>query len=227
MTETTCRAENNLSLYRIFLVLLLLGCTVFLLQSVTGTTRIPIKKPLAHFPTVLDEWHRESSHASSQSVVEMLGVDDYIEYNYRAPLLPLVNLYAAFYESVGTGGGYHSPKNCLPGGGWGIDAVKTVEIVPRGGRSPVKVTEMIIRNRNDYQVVVYWYQNRGRIIHSEYWEKMYQVIDAVVLGRRDGTFVRLLAPVAGNDIQKTTQVLHQFAGLAIAELDNILPGREL
>ena len=136
-------------------------------------------------------------------------------------------MYAAFYESVGTGGGYHSPKNCIPGGGWGIDSVKTVEVVPKGARTPVRVTEMVIRNRNEYQVVLYWYQNRGRIIASEYWEKIYQVVDAVVMGRRDGTFVRLLAPVANNDIQKTEQLLQQFASLVLPELNNFLPGRDL
>ena len=227
MIEIACLAKNKISLYRVVLVLLLLGCTAFLLQGVTGTVRTPIKKPLAKFPTTLGEWQVTSSHESSEAVVKMLGVDDYIEYNYTAPSLPPVNFYAAFYESVGTGGGYHSPQNCIPGGGWGIDVVKTVEIVPKGAQEPVKITGMIIRNRNEYQVVMYWYQNRGRIIHSEYWEKIYQVLDAVVLGRRDGTFVRLLAPVVNNDIQATEQALQQFAGLALTELDNFLPGRKL
>ena len=224
---TVCRAANTLSLYRTFLVLCLLGCTLFLLQGVTGTVRTPIKQSLAHFPTTLGEWRAVSSRASSRAVVEMLGVDDYIEYNYTAPLLPSVNFYAAFYESVGTGGGYHSPQNCIPGGGWGIDAVKMVEVVPKGAQSPVTVAEMIIRNRNEYQVVLYWYQNRGRIIASEYREKLYQVFDAIVMGRRDGAFVRLLAPVVNNDMQKTEQALQQFAALALAELDNFLPGRKL
>lgn len=227
MTEIASRAANTLSLYRTLLVLFLLGCTLFLLQGVTGTVRTPIKQSLAHFPTTLGEWRAVSSHASSRAVVEMLGVDDYIEYNYTAPLLPSVNFYAAFYESVGTGGGYHSPQNCIPGGGWGIDAVKMVEVVPKGAQSPVTVAEMIIRNRNEYQVVLYWYQNRGRIIASEYREKLYQVFDAIVMGRRDGAFVRLLAPVVNNDMQKTEQALQQFAALALAELDNFLPGRKL
>ncbi|MCL2790713.1 MAG: EpsI family protein [Desulfobulbus sp.] len=227
MTETTYRAENNISLYRVLVVLLLLGCTAFLLQGVTGTVRTPIKKSLTKFPTTLGQWQEVSSHESLPGVVAMLGVDEYIEYNYTAPLLPPVNFYVAFYESVGTSGGYHSPKNCMPGGGWGIDAVKTVEIIPRGAQSPVNLTEMIIRNRDEYQVVLYWYQNRGRIIASEYWEKIYQVFDSIVMGRRDGTFVRLLAPVVDKDIQKTEQALQQFASLALTELDDFLPGRNL
>ncbi len=154
----------------------------------------------------------------------MLGMSDYIEYNYTAPHLPPVNFYVAFYESVGTGGGYHSPKNCLPGSGWGIDSVKTLQIHPANRPKPVTVATMVIRNRNAYQVVVYWYQNRGRIIHSEYKEKVHQVIDAVLNQRRDGAFVRLIAPAPDGNIQQTEAALGAFASQAMAELDNFLPG---
>ena len=225
MTSSASLTENNISLHRVLIVLILLGGTFFLLQGASGTVRTPIKQSLARFPTTLGDWKAMSSRESTEAVIKMLGVDDYIEYNYAATGMSSVNFYAAFYESVGTGGGYHSPKNCIPGGGWGIDAVKTVEITPKGSQRPVKVAEMIIRNRNEYQVVLYWYQNRGRIIHSEYWEKIYQVLDAIVMQRRDGTFVRLMAPAPNGDIQQTEEVVQRFAALALTELDNFLPGR--
>jgi len=199
--------------------------TFFLLQNVSGTHRTPIKQPLAKFPTTLGDWQAKSARESSEAVIKMLGVDDYIEYNYAAPNGQSVNFYAAFYESVGTGGGYHSPKNCIPGGGWGIDAVKTVTIQPKGSQVPVTVAEMIIRNRNEYQVVMYWYQNRGRVISSEYWEKYYLVLDAILKKRRDGTFVRLMMPAPNGDIQQAEKVLEQFAAQAVTKLDNFLPGR--
>ncbi|WP_306549723.1 exosortase C-terminal domain/associated protein EpsI [Desulfobulbus sp.] len=205
-------------------MLFLLGSTFVLLQGVSGTLRTPIKQTLGKFPTMLADWKALSSRESTEAVVKMLGVDDYIEYNYADSTGRAVNFYTAFYESVGTGGGYHSPKNCIPGGGWGIDAVTTVEIQPKG-RVSVTVSEMIIRNRNEYQVVFYWYQNRGRIIYSEYWEKIYLVRDAILMKRRDGAFVRLIAPAPGGDIQQAEKTLQQFAGLAISELDNFLPGK--
>lgn len=218
-------SSPTVSPLRVLVVLALLGITYFLLQGVAGTRRIPIKQPLAQFPVVLGDWQINSSRQSTEAVVKMLGVDDYIEYNYAAPAGQVVNFYAAFYESVGTGGGYHSPKNCIPGGGWGIDAAKTLIVHPKGKGDPVTVSAMTIRNRNEYQVVVYWYQNRGRIIYSEYWEKIYQVLDAILKKRRDGTFVRLMTPAPNGDTQQAEKVLQQFAGLAITELENFLPGR--
>jgi len=224
MTGMASATENNTSPYRVLMVLALLVTTYLLLQGVSGTVRTPIKQSLNNFPATLGEWKVLSSRVSTDEVVKMLGVDDYVEYNYANPVGKALNFYAAFYESVGTGGGYHSPKNCIPGGGWGIDSVKTVQLSPTDGRAPVTVSEMIIRNRNEYQVVMYWYQNRGRIIGSEYWEKIYLVLDAVLMKRRDGTFVRLMAPVNGT-IEQTEQQLQGFAPLAMKELERFLPGR--
>lgn len=218
-------AENRLSLYRVLLVFALLLSTFFLLRGVSGTVRTPIKQPLRTFPVVLGGWTVLSSQKSTDAVIKMLGVDDYIEYNYTDLSGQVLNFYAAFYESVGTGGGYHSPKNCIPGGGWGIDSVKNIAVHPANGGSPATVSEMLIRNGNEYQVVVYWYQNRGRIIASEYWEKIYLVWDAIVLKRRDGTFIRLMAPVKDGNIEQTEHHLQQFAGLAMVELEHFLPGR--
>lgn len=218
-------SQQALSLPRALLVLALLGITFLLLQNVSGTVRTAIKRPLNKFPITLGDWRASSSHAASEAIVKMLGVDAYIEYDFINSSRQTLNFYVAFYESVGTTGGYHSPKNCIPGGGWVIEKVKTVEITPTGKQEPVRVAEMIIRNRNEYRVVLYWYQNRGRIIHSEYWEKIYQVLDAIVMKRRDGAFVRLITPVPGGDIQHAEQVLQQFTVLAINELDNFLPGK--
>jgi len=225
MTGMASATENNTSPYRVLMVLALLVTTYLLLQGVSGTVRTPIKQSLNNFPSTLGEWKVLSSRTSTDEVVKMLGVDDYVEYNYANPAGRALNFYAAFYESVGTGGGYHSPKNCIPGGGWGIDSVKTVQLSPTDGRAPVTVSEMIIRNRNEYQVVMYWYQNRGRVIGSEYWEKIYLVLDAVLMKRRDGTFVRLMAPVANGTIEQTEQQLQGFAPLAMKELERFLPGR--
>lgn len=217
----------NISRPRVIIILLLFTLTFVLLQDVTGIHRTPIKQELSNFPVTLDEWQAVSSRESTEGVIKLLGVDDYIEYNYIGISGEQINFYAAYYEAVGGGKGYHSPKNCIPGGGWGIEAVNTVEITPSGQDSPVTVSEMIIRNRNEYQVVYYWYQNRGRVIASEYWEKVYLVLDAVTKKRRDGSFIRLMAYAPNGDIEKARNSLRQFAKLSLAELVNFLPGDTL
>jgi len=86
---------------------------------------------------------------------------------------------------------------------------------------------MIIRNGRQYQVVLYWFQNRGRIIASEYWEKIYLVIDALTKRRRDGSFVRLMAQTPDTSIETAEKLLIDFSEMAIPHLDNFLPGKKI
>ncbi len=199
--------------------------TFILLQGATGTTATKISQPLSRFPAQLGPWALDATRSSSAEIIDMLGVDDYIDYSYTDREGNRVSLYVGFYESVGGGKGYHSPKNCLPGGGWGIDRARKVKISPlnRSG-APVTVAEMVIREGNEYQVVFYWFQNRGRIIASEYGEKIYLVLDALLKKRRDGAFIRLMAYAVDGDIEKTEAFLKSFAELSMAELDAYLPG---
>ncbi|WP_153306538.1 exosortase C-terminal domain/associated protein EpsI [Desulfogranum japonicum] len=214
----------NISLIRVAFICCLCVGMFFLLQDVQGVQRTPIKQSLQYFPKTLGQWQVKSEMKSSAAVIGMLGVDDYLDYNYQNTADDVVNFYVAYYEAVGGGRGYHSPKNCIPGGGWGIDSVNTVTIKGPNLPEPVTVSELIIRNRNEYQVVYYWFQNRGRIIASEYWEKIYLVLDAITMKRRDGSFVRLISYAPGGDLDTARERLNQFAPMAMQELENFLPG---
>jgi len=217
-----------LSPFRVVVVLLCFLITFVLMQRAVGTQAINIIRPLASFPTHIGPWTLNATRKSDPEVIKMLGVDDYIDYSYVDTKGKQINLYVGFYESVGGGKGYHSPKNCLPGGGWGIDQVGTVQITPRNKNDlPVTVSEMVIREGDEYQVVLYWFQNRGRIIASEYWEKVYLVLDALMKHRRDGTFVRLMASVPQGNVKETEKVLKEFAGRILPELNKYLPGKEI
>ncbi len=213
---------------RIVLVLILFAATWYVLQVTSGVKKVALKQELGTFPRTIASYHFKGSFQSSAQVVKLLGVDDYIHYSYADQSGFIINLYAGFYGAVGVTGGYHSPKNCLPGGGWGIDDVKRVVLHSGiGGKKRSTVSEMIIRSGDKYQVVLYWYQNRGRIIASEYMEKIFLVFDAVVKGRRDGTFVRITAPVVGGRLQESERRLYRFAEHVMVELENYLPGARL
>ena len=220
--------DNLLPLPRVIFILVCCLMTFFLLQSVRGTRNVEILKDLNTFPRQVGPWKMVHSITSDEAVVSMLGVDDYLNYTYEDTSGNIVDLYVGYYGSVGNGKGYHSPKNCLPGGGWGIDRVREVVIYPGGkkGRS-ARIAEMIIRRGNEYQVVFYWFQNRGRIIASEYWEKIYLVLDALLKKRRDGAFVRIMAQVKDGDIKETEEKIIKFSALVLNELDDFLPGKKL
>ncbi len=213
---------------RVLTIIALFAVTWYVLKMTAEVTPVPIKKALALFPHQVGNYHLSKSFQSSADVVEMLGVDDYLQYNYIDEANTRINLYVGYYKAVGVSGSYHSPKNCLPGGGWGIDGVKDVVLqVGSKGERQVTVSQMLIRNGAEYQVVTYWYQNRGRIVASEYWEKVYLVLDAILMQRRDGTFVRIMSVVPDKQIGATEVKLKRFAEQTMILLEDHLPGRQL
>lgn len=218
---------NNIKWWRILIVSILFVVTWMLLQTTSMVTPVPIKQSLKTFPSEIGSYRVLGSSQSSAEVVELLGVDDYIHFTYRTSTGDKVSLYVAFYESVGVDGGYHSPKNCLPGGGWGIVSVKNVTLNSGiEGKETSTVARMLIRNGSDYQVVLYWFQNRGRIIASEYLEKIYLVMDAIFKKRRDGSFIRIMVNATDGDIEAAEQLAKGFAEQVVGKLEEYLPGSD-
>ena len=68
-----------------------------------------------------------------------------------------------------------------------------------GGSSPVEINRIIILKGIDRQLVLYWYQSHGRVVASEYWGKIYTVLDALRTNRTDAALVRVICPVQGTD----------------------------
>ncbi len=123
-----------------------------------------------------------------------------------APPTP-VTLFVAHYQSQRTGATYHSPKHCLPGSGWQITSLERVTVPSPSGEA--KINEAIIQSGLRRQLILYWYQDRGRILASEYAAKVYLVWDALTQNRSDGALVRVSVPV-DDDVDQARELALDF-----------------
>ena len=197
--------------------------TFFFLQHLSHVEDIHPNKPLSNFPKQIGEWTGQEDHFED-SIYTALGVDDSFYCHYRTPDGRYVQLYIGFHQSQTEGDLIHSPKNCMPGGGWNITQTDLVEIpMQNDGNKKNKVIKMNLENGPNKQIVLYWYQSRGRVIHSEYTEKIYLVIDSITRNRTDGTFIRLIAPVTDNNEEMALKDLKQFAEMLFPILDEFIP----
>ena len=61
---------------------------------------------------------------------------------------------------------------------------------------------MVFERGRDFLLSNYWFQQRGRVIASEYWNKWYIFWDAITKRRTDGALVRLEMPLRrGQDLE--------------------------
>lgn len=153
---------------------------------------IPKRTDYMAFPMRLGEWrgHRE---VLEKTYLDVLKLDDYILAGYvRDGDNYPVNLYSAYYATQRKGESIHSPRTCMPGGGWEIQSLET--ITPKGferSADPFKLNRVVIQKGKDRQLVYYWFRQRGRNITNEYLAKWYLLWDALAMNRSDGALVRL------------------------------------
>lgn len=207
-----------------FIMLLTFGFIILLNQS----EAIPPRKNFKDFPKTIGEY---SGHESffDQEIYDALGVDDSVLVSYQKPDGQIIQLYVGYHNSQREGDLMHSPKNCLPGSGWNITETSLEEIsIPQHGDKRINTIKLLIEKGMSREVVLYWFQSRGRFISSEYLQKFYLVLDAFTKSRTDGSFVRLMAPVSSDyTVEETTETLKDFAVDLIPILDEYLPGKKI
>ncbi len=206
----------------VLLIILITGGALIHLWERAGEARIE-RDPLKSFPATLGAWQRRGPDVRFDAQTEaVLRADDYVMRDYVLPNGRAVNFYVGYYASQRSGATYHSPLNCLPGSGWTMTDPATVAITPADGGPAFEANRYIIQNGDTRQLLIYWYQGRGRAVASEYWDKMYSVADSVRRRRSDGAMVRVLAPV-GKSESEALETATDLAAHAATELHRYVP----
>jgi len=153
------------------------------------------RKQLKDFPRQIGGWQQIGSDSVlDNETLKVLRASDYLMRNYRSANGRVANFYVGYYATQRDGATYHSPLNCLPGSGWIMSDPAKVTITLPDGRA-FTANRYLIQNGDEKDLLVYWYQGRGRAVASEYWGKVYTVLDSVRLRRSDGAMVRVTIPV--------------------------------
>ena len=185
----------------------------------------PPRQDFADFPMELGAWHGKRE-LMEKMYIDVLKFTDYVMANYsRGDAARPVNFYVAYYASQRAGESAHSPRSCIPGGGWKIESLSQVAVadVPAPGRN-LQVNRVEIAMGEHRQLVYYWFQQRGRVITNEYLVKWYLLWDSITRSRSDGALVRLTTNLpAGASWDKGDEALRDFLGNLGPTLDAYVP----
>lgn len=182
------------------------------------------REPLPYFPMQVDEWEGRSE-LLGQNFLDSLKLTDYVIADYVNDEAEAVNFYVAWYDSQRTGVSAHSPKSCIPGGGWRIadHTIQDMGFSLANGQA-LRVNRVEIQKGDVSQVVYYWFQQRGRIITNEYLVKWFIFWDSLTKNRSDGALVRLTTFVPEGESEGLgDDRLRRFALAVIPELDAYVP----
>jgi exosortase D (VPLPA-CTERM-specific) len=185
---------------------------------------IPDRKDFAEFPLQVADWggHRG---ILDKIYLDALDLSDYLLVDYvRAGGSLPINLYSAYYAEQKGFNRIHSPRNCIPGGGWEITEL-TQRDIPLGtsGRA-LPVNRAVIALGDQKELVYYWYQERGRSMTNENVVKWYLFWDSLKRNRTDGALVRIVAPLPRNAAEADVDAeLQRFAVSVEPQLSHYIP----
>jgi exosortase D (VPLPA-CTERM-specific) len=181
----------------------------------------PERRWFVDFPLTFDGWRGRQGRIDDQ-YLDILQLDDYLIADFTDGA-EVVNVYAAYYASQRDTESVHSPRSCIPGGGWRITEFSKAAVAGDGA-SGFEVNRALIELGDQRQLVYYWFKQRDRELTNEYAVKWYIFVDSLLERRSDGALVRLTTPLLpGDDIASAEARLKTFAVAARAELRPFLP----
>ncbi len=179
------------------------------------------KTELISFPLNFDQWFGVEDRIEAD-VAKKLGFTEYVMINYQNQQHRPVNFYVAYYASQRKGVSPHSPKVCIPGGGWEIAKFSRTKV------DEMPVNRVLIRKGTQDQIVYYWFEERGTPIANEYLKKWMLFKDALFLNRTDGSLVRVTTPVMSDETLEDADLRAQeFIRISRNQLIQLLPASNL
>jgi EpsI family protein len=202
---------------RVVSILTLLLAARLLSGHVVSAT--PLSRPFDRFPVELNGWHGYRTSSLDEATVRVLKADAYLNRLYEHQAHGAAGLFVAYYASQEHGEAIHSPQNCLPGTGW--TPVSRSRVMVTAGNATVPINRYIVEKRGERQLVLYWFQGRGRVVASEYANKGWLFRDAVLRRRTDGALARVNVPL--NDERQAEASARAFATTVLTTLQDWLP----
>ena len=205
---------------RLLITIALLTTATVLLHATSRRERVPPRQPLRGIPMTLGAWHAIDLPLT-QRIIEVAGVDDYVNRFYTDTNGNQIEIYIGYYKSQRAGDLIHSPRNCLPGAGWEIvRAARSVSAIPNA--RPIVVNDFLMSKGLSRDLVLYWYQGRGRAIASEYTAKLWMIADAVTRNRTDAALVRIVIPIRSDESEARARGV-SFLQTLYAHLNEFIP----
>jgi EpsI family protein len=173
-------------------------------------------------PRQIENWQGQEDATLDADILGILKLNDYVMRRYRDRNGHDLWLYIGYWDTQRKGAQIHSPKHCLPGGGWEPLEAKQLPLVITSPREVITVNRYVIQKDQYQQVVTYWFQSQGGVVASEVEAKLQLIKNAMLHNRTDGALVRIVSPVSGN-VEETFNRQAEFVRDLYPMLKEFLP----
>jgi EpsI family protein len=200
---------------------IVLAFAVWLIKLGQEVQAQTLQQPLLKLDKTLGQWHAVGNdQIMDVGSKNLLKPQDYLLRNYRGPDGRISALFVAYFGLQREKQMIHSPKQCLPGGGWQIKSREKI-IVP-GPNGGWQVNRFVLASKLNRLSVLYWFQGRDRIESNEYLARLQLITDGLFLNRNDGALVRITTAL-GNSNQAVLAGQIELAKSLIPAIEKLMP----
>ncbi len=149
--------------------------------------------PLELLPREVGNW-RSQDFETDENTARVLAADATLNRLYHRADGTNIWLFIAYFQQQQVNAQIHSPRNCIPGGGWRIRSLERCDLVLDGRER--QVTQMRTARAEASQDVLYWFSTHGAVTGNEYVLKLQQVKNSILRRPSNAAFVRFNAATA-------------------------------
>lgn len=180
---------------------------------------IPDRASFTSYPLTINGWQGHTRKFQNGEE-KILKLDDYFTATYYKDNY-YIDVYFGYTASQRSGFVPHSPKACIPGGGWEISNA-SIKKFPLPDNKELSVSRMLISKGEEKMIVYYWFPQRGRDLASEFPMKFALLYDSIMMNRTDGAIARFVTPV-DDSINDADKRLEKFIGENYLTMKKFIP----
>jgi EpsI family protein len=148
--------------------------------------------PIEQLPREVAGWSSTDRVVDAETA-RVLGADRTLHRRYRNRRGEEVGVFVAYFARQQVNAQVHSPRHCLPGGGWRTVELESDTLHPMSGH-PQPIMRMLVQRQEYRHEILYWFQTRTGSLTSEYALKFNLMMNALRKRPTDVAFVRYDAP---------------------------------
>lgn len=136
-----------------------------------------------------------TEHRFEEYAYEVLKADTSTLRMYQEPAGDIYWFFIAYFSSQKYGSQIHSPKHCLPGGGFRILSIEPYDVELTDGRT-ITVNRLAIANQRRMELMLYWFETRSGVISDEFGLKLDLMKNSIMLMPTDAAICRVTMPLS-------------------------------
>ena len=175
---------------------------------------------LADVPLEIDGW-KAQVFPVGDATAAVLQATDILLRGYTDSSGNYVGLFIAYFRDQKYGSQIHSPRHCLPGGGWVLTGLEHVPF--QFGDRQINVNRMTIAKRTRTDQMFYWFHTRSGDLTSEYSLKFDLVRNSLLLSPTDAVIIRLTVGQTGKTVEECQSLAERFMRTALPDIRKALP----